>query len=171
MKVNKKILELNLNNIDNYLLYYNELPILCESLFTENFTITPKGINIDGDIIVDKNFPFIPIKFNIIKGDFDITNRNINSLEGCPNEVIHFSCSYSKIFNLKYCPNIIHGSFWAISTQLKDLDNLPKICHNIYLLNTPIAHNMNKYSQLKTLFSTNNINSIKLAWNILKHIN
>jgi hypothetical protein len=65
-------------------------------------------VDVDGDVWIDnRNLTEIPVKFNIVKGDFNCNNNQLTSTEFFPKEV--------------YC------SFYCDCNNFKNLDNFPKI--------------------------------------------
>ena len=71
----------------------------------------PYTINSDGSIDVDNNvilrgyFDKLPIKFNIINGDFDCASTLLENLEGSPKEVKgDFECNLNMLKTLKGGP-------------------------------------------------------------------
>ncbi len=100
---------------------------------------------IKGDLSVDVNqnvslfnlnLKEIPIKFNIVKGDFYCYDNNkLTSLKYCPKEIKgDFYCyDNNKLTSLKYCPKEIKGDFYCVNNKFKDFNNWPKTkyCFNI----------------------------------------
>lgn len=94
------------------------------------------------------------IQFGYVNGNFDCTNNNMTSLEGCPIKIKgNFYCSYNKLeslkgcpkeiggsficrknklLSLKYCPQIINGTFDCSFNEIKNFENSPKIVKGIF---------------------------------------
>lgn len=68
----------------------------------------------------------INVKYDTI-GDFDCSNKNLKTLEGCPRAVnFYFDCSGNKFKTLEGCPIIVNGAFLCNHNRfLKDISNLP----------------------------------------------
>ena len=63
-----------------------------------------------------------------VEGNFDCSNTNITSFEGCP-KIIRgfFSCLGTNITSLEGCPEIVGGSFYCSYTKITSLEGCPKI--------------------------------------------
>jgi hypothetical protein len=70
-------------------------------------------IEYDDDIyLTDKNLRTIPIYFSVVKGNFGCSVNQLESLEGCPEEVGGtFDCSDNNLKSLKGAPRKVGGSF------------------------------------------------------------
>ena len=89
---------------------------------------TPQGWDVPERVIfIDKNLTEIPIKFNIVNGDFSCAYNKLTSLKYCPKEVKgNFDCSHNNLISLKYSPKIVQDSFYCENNQLTSLKNCPK---------------------------------------------
>jgi len=85
-------------------------------------------INVNGNVnlrskIIEKK---LPVNFEKVSGYFDISNNNLDSLEGCPKEIEKdFNCSYNNIASLFGSPNSV-GDFNCSNNRLKSLSYTPK---------------------------------------------
>lgn len=87
----------------------------------EDYNINHYKKNNDGSIDVYQDVDMqhldlsdIPIKFNIIEGNFNIKNNNITSLKNSPKKVYgNFNCSYNNLISLEGCPDLVLESFDA----------------------------------------------------------
>ena len=54
------------------------------------------------------------IKFNVVHGYFDMGNRHILSLRGCPEIVYgYFNCSTNKLISLQYSPKKVYDDYYC----------------------------------------------------------
>ena len=84
-----------------------ELRKLCKELMITHWTINDDGsINVHADVnLMNKGLDRIPIKFNIVYGEFNISGNNLTSLENAPNKISgNFYASNNKLKNLIGCP-------------------------------------------------------------------
>ena len=83
----------------------------------------PKAVN-----LINKNLTEIPIKFNIIQGNFWCRHNQLTSLKNCPNIVYgsFFDCSYNRLTSLKYCPKEVIENFFCDNNRLTSLKYCPK---------------------------------------------
>jgi len=108
-----------------------------------------KGYDSNENInIFNLGLSFIPIQFNIVKGNFSCSFNYFISLEGCPKEVGgnfncsdnnltslkgslkevkgDFDCSHNQLESLEGCPKKVRGHFDCYNNQLISLNNCPK---------------------------------------------
>jgi hypothetical protein len=81
-------------------LYYYEIP---------NCTINDDlTVDVDGDVnLYNKSLTAIPIKFGIVKGNFD--------------------CGYNQLTSTEFFPNEVYGNVFCYNNNLKNLNDFPKI--------------------------------------------
>ena len=116
-----------------YLKKFNEsiesdIDSICRKYEIRNYTICSNGsIDVNGSVnLSNKNLTKLPLKFNIVSGDFYCDDNKLTSLEGCPKEVGgHFSCDYNKLTTLKGSPKEVYGSFFCYNTKLVTLEGGP----------------------------------------------
>lgn len=122
----------------------------------DNFTVSVKG---DVDLR-NKLLDELPVKFDIVYGDFIIDNNNLTSLKGSPNRVTKsFSCSYNKLTSLKYLPHKMDYLF-LMHNQISSLSELNDI-EIIFSVN--LRHNQLKKITLEDLNKLNIGNYISLS--------
>jgi hypothetical protein len=106
------------------------------------------SINVYNDVYLSKNLKNLkqlPLTFNEVTYDFDCSNNNLTTLEGCPKKVGWiFNCSLNKLTSLEYSPEIVEGNFNCYYndylTSLEGLENtyidgyLDILCSEIYSL-------------------------------------
>ncbi len=100
-------------------------------------------INNDGSINVLDNVKIIgerfidgklPIRFNIVKGDFSCTSCALTSTEGFPNEVSgEFNCSHNNLTSLEYGPAKVGGKYQCHNNHLTTLENTPQYIHGDFI--------------------------------------
>jgi hypothetical protein len=81
-----------------------------------------------GDPIVRDNFTWE------VNGNFDCSERELTSLEGCPRFVRSFDCYSNNLTSLKGCPEVVDGDFSCNNNMLTSLEHCPKVfgsfnCH------------------------------------------
>lgn len=95
-----------------------------------NFTILPdNSVDVHGDIrLSDKltNLVKLPLSFNNVEGDFDISNNELTSLEGSPKKVTgSFLAHKNELTSLKGGPKEVGGSFIVLHNNITSLQNSP----------------------------------------------
>ena len=94
---------------------------ICRKYGITNYTINSDGtIDVDGDVdLSDKGLTKLPLTFNRVIGDFSCSyNNRLTSLEGSPKH--------------------IDGYFSCYSNKLINLDHLPEVSGDIYMVNNPV---------------------------------
>lgn len=97
---------------------------------SEDLHVTVHGsVNLEGQIQGTK----LPVKFDVVDGYFNISNNNLETLEGSPKKVVRdFNCSNNKITSLFRGPQIV-GEFNCSNNNLKkDLSYGPKEVNGHY---------------------------------------
>ena len=89
---------------------------------------TKDGWNVPKSVYLhNKNLTEIPIKFNIVQGNFHCSDNQLTSLKNSPKEVKgNFTCSDNQLTSLKYSPKIVKGFFCSFN-KLTSLKYLPKV--------------------------------------------
>ena len=89
------------------------------------------SVNVKGDVrLADKlvNLLKLPLKFNEVDGDFDISDNQLISLEGCPSKVGgNFHCFKNELSSLKGSPKEVGGSFIVLKNNITSLKFAPSI--------------------------------------------
>lgn len=107
----------------------------------KEFNITNYVINADKSLDVNENVNFngrnleeLPLKFNRVVGDFDISFNQLQSLTGVPITVDgDFNISHNLIESLKYGPESVSGSYDCSFNKLGDLTGAPIIIHKDFI--------------------------------------
>jgi hypothetical protein len=69
---------------------------------------------------------YLPINFNIVDGEFDISGLDLISLEGCPKIVNGgFNCNDNELESLKYGPEEVYGYYSCRYNNIKNLEGSP----------------------------------------------
>lgn len=67
------------------------------------------------------------INFGIVDGDFDVSDNELTSLKGCPEEVMgDFLCSSNFLNSLEGGPKIVRGHYHCSNNEIFDLTGLAK---------------------------------------------
>lgn len=131
--VKEIINDFNKNRIDNYQREYIEFNI--EKFGIKNYIIDDDlNVNVKGDVdISGRGLIKIPIKFNIIDGDFNCSNNKLTNLVNSPMTVNGiFDCSNNNIYTLIGGPRFIDMAYDCSNNLLEDLDGYPDICVNVF---------------------------------------
>jgi hypothetical protein len=95
------------------------------------------SVDVNGDVrLADKlsNLLKLPLKFNIVDGNFDISDNELVSLEGCPTKVTgNFHCFKNEISSLKGSPKEVGGSFIVLKNNIASLKYSPSIVREDYV--------------------------------------
>ena len=90
-----------------------------------NYTINEDlSVDVKGNVwLNNKNFTEIPVKFPIIRGNFE--------------------CGYNQLTSTEFFPKEVYGSFHCYNNQFKNLDNFPKIVTGLIdIRNNPNLENI-----------------------------
>ena len=119
------------------------------SIHTEctKYGITNYTINSDGSIDVDGNvdlscvgFERLPLKFNIVTGNFFCSNNYLTSLEGAPKKIGRgFYCSNNFLTSLEGGPQEVGDDFVINRNKLTNLKGCPSVCTNLYCENNMLT--------------------------------
>lgn len=104
-------------------------------LFHRNFRISGDYIienngliTVEGSCRLERNCLKLPVNFNSVSGNFICYNKELTTLEGCPNQVgKDFDCSYNELISLEGCPDYVGGDFDCTNNNLTSLIGAPKI--------------------------------------------
>lgn len=99
----------------------------------ENYTLIPDEkygfvVDVNGSVdLFGLNLKCIPIKFNMVTGDFYCSDNNLTNLKFSPVNVgIGFFCSGNKLTSLKYCPKEVGGRFSCGDNKITNLEFCPE---------------------------------------------
>ncbi len=130
---------------------YNDFNTFCKKYISGTTTINSDGsIDVDGSVcLYGLKLTKIPYKFGIVTGEFDCSDNNLTSLEGCPRYTYDFYCSDNKLLksleggpeevvrlfscpsngllSLKGAPKVVGGSFVCSGNKLTSLKGAPMI--------------------------------------------
>ena len=132
------------------------IPGTCNAYGIKNYTINSDGsIDVDGNVYLHSptlrylsgargRLVKLPLKFNVVYGDFLCFNNQLKTLEGGPKEVGgSFNCSDNELTSLVGAPIRVGGEFYCGHNKLVSLEGSPKEVGGNF--------NCNSNSQLKTL--------------------
>lgn len=69
----------------------------------------------------------LPVDFNYVDGDFDISSNKLETLRGCPQRVSgNFNCSSNLLKSLRYGPTDVGGFYNCSENQLVNLKGSPE---------------------------------------------
>lgn len=96
----------------------------------KNYTILSDGsVDVSGDVRLSGRLPNLyklPLKFNVIDGDFDISENELVSLEGSPVKVNgSFLAHKNELNSLRGGPKEVKGSFIILHNNITSLQNSP----------------------------------------------
>ena len=119
----------------------------------KSFTILKdNSVNVHGDVrLNDKlaNLLKLPLNFNEVEGDFDISDNELTSLEGSPKKVTgSFMAHKNEIFSLKGGPKEVGESFIILHNNISSLEYSPTLVKGDFIC----SHN-----PLKELDGINNV--------------
>ncbi len=114
--------------------------------------LSDNSVNVKGSVkLSDKlaNFSKLPLNFNEVDGDFDISNNELVSLEGCPKVVTgDFLAFKNELVSLKGGPKEVGGSFIILKNNISSLKHSPSVVKEDFIC----SHN-----QLKDLDGLNSV--------------
>jgi len=97
-----------------------------QNIFKYN-VLNDGSVNVYQDVRLKLDSGKIPIKFNKVNGDFNVSNNQLETLLGCPNYITgDFIASNNNIQTLKYGPSIVKGDYDVRRCLLENLDGSPK---------------------------------------------
>lgn len=96
----------------------------------KSFTILKdNSVDVHGDVKLNDrltNLLKLPLNFNVVDGDFDISDNELISLDGCPNKVAgSFMAHKNELTSLKGGPKEVGGSFIVLHNNITSLQNAP----------------------------------------------
>lgn len=89
------------------------------------------SVNVQGDVRLSntlENMTKLPINFNEVEGDFDISDNVLTSLEGSPQKVTGSFLAYkNELHSLKGGPKEVGKNFVILKNNIRSLTNAPSI--------------------------------------------
>jgi hypothetical protein len=90
-------------------------------------------INVDSSIDVnghvdlrDKQLTSIPVRFNNVSGNFNVSRNVLSSLDGAPKYVGGwFFCAENELTSLSGAPEVVKGSFGCSNNKIQSLEGAP----------------------------------------------
>lgn len=109
--------------------------------FLNDINLKKYKIYIDGTVDVFESvnikikMKYLPVKFEYIMGDFDISHCDLITLDGCPLTVDgNFNCSYNRLIDLKSGPWEVGGNYDASLNNLNNLVGSPLIIRGDFIV-------------------------------------
>jgi hypothetical protein len=114
-----------LNNIDDISKWLRKHDIKTFSILKDN------SVNVQGDVRLSAklaNLLKLPLNFNQIEGNFDISDNELTSLEGAPKKVTGDFLAYkNELSSLKGGPKEVGGSFIVLQNNITSLKYSPSL--------------------------------------------
>lgn len=113
---------------------------ICQLLSITNYTINPDDLSLDvyqNVNLNNLNLNYIPLRFNIVYGTFNVANNNLTSLKNGPKYIKRlkkgrklidapsYFCQNNQLTSLQYSPEIIPGHFYCFNNQITVLTSAP----------------------------------------------
>ena len=114
----------------------NSIDEICKKFKIENYTINDEGsIDVEGRVFLyGRNLKEIPLKFNKINGDFDISHNTLSNLYNSPKYITgNFNCSNNSILTSLEGAPISCNLFACTNTILQSLEGMGTDYNNINL--------------------------------------
>lgn len=115
-------------NLKDGYLTDNKIDLICKFYEIYNYTKnSDKTIDVDGDVYLQgKNLKKLPLKFNIVNGNFNCSENYLTSLKGAPVFVAkEFSCRDNHLTDVKHAPLSVKGNFNCSQNKLTSLQGYP----------------------------------------------
>lgn len=106
----------------------DQIDEICNKYKIINYTINADGtVDVDGDVMIQNTgLHELPLKFGIVKGNFNCSSNHLRSLSGCPSVVEgYFSFFENKITSLKIFPNAVGDGIYCQKNEITSLEGMP----------------------------------------------
>ncbi len=114
-----------LTNIDEISRWLRKHEIKDFSILKDNSVNVHEDVRLNDKLV---NLVKLPLKFNEVEGDFDISDNQLTSFEGCPKKVEgSFLAFKNEISSLKGAPKEVGGSFIVLQNNISTLKYSPSI--------------------------------------------
>lgn len=136
---------------------YREIDSICYQYDIKKFRINKDfSINVNGNVnLSNRNLNIIPIKFNIVCGDFICSDNILTNLKNSPIYLEgNYICSNNKLSTLHGCTSEIEGYFNCSDNNLKVLTYAPTyVKKNVYISDNQLPRLiMNNKHRIKEIF-------------------
>jgi len=108
---------------------FEDIDSICKNHSIYNYTINSDGtVDVDDDVyLTDEKLIKLPLKFGKVSGDFNCSQNQLTSLEGCPRSVGgHFNCGDNQLTSLEFCPQSVGDDFYCSYNYLTTLEGCPQ---------------------------------------------
>lgn len=120
-----------LTNVDDISRWLVKHEIKEFSILKDNSVDVHQDVRLKDKLV---NLVKLPLKFNEVDGDFDISDNQLTSLEGCPKKVTgSFLAFKNEISSLKGAPKEVGGSFIVLQNNIGSLKFSPSIVKEDYI--------------------------------------
>lgn len=120
-----------LTNVEDIQAWLEKFDIKNATILSDN------SVDVHGDVKLSNRLPNLsklPINFNIVEGDFDISENELVSLEGSPVKVGgSFHAHKNELNSLRGGPKEVKGSFVILHNNITSLQNSPTIVKDDYI--------------------------------------
>ena len=98
-------------------------------------------IDVDGNVWLEIEDTEIPVQFNEVNGDFDLTgSKNLTSLKGSPINVFgNFFCAELSLTTLLGAPDYIQDNFVCHGNPISSLEGMPDVMGNCVCFRTNVT--------------------------------
>jgi len=106
----------------------NEIELILNELGVELYSIQEDGtVNVNGTVDISfKKLSRIPVSFGVVKGDFNCSNNELETLAGCPKTVgVSFYCHSNRLESLDSSPAYVGKAFICSNNRLVSLEGVP----------------------------------------------
>lgn len=151
---------------------YDKITTICKIFNIENFQINNDGtVDVLGDVdLSGQNLDKLPLKFRVVRGNFDVRKNCLTSLYKCPETITgDLFCQFNFLTSLRFGPKILCGRYFCSYNQITSLVGIPKnflndiICNNNALTTLHGAPNVVRNIDI----SFNNLNNLKFLPNVI----
>ena len=135
-----------------------------------NNEISVKGsVKLTGKL---ENLSKLPVVFNKVEGNFDISDNELTSLVGSPKIVgKDFICLKNELKSLKGSPKEVHGNFIIIHNNIQSFKHSPKLVQEDFICSHNPASNLEGINVVEgDVFTNVQIETIKYQKYVYKNI-
>lgn len=109
------------------------------------------SVSVNANVILEnKKLKYLPIQFNDVLGNFDISHNQLTSLKGCPQNISgNFYANNNLLTTLEYAPKEIGELYNVSENQIKKLGKLDISCEIFQINDNPLTQI--KFDEIKHL--------------------
>lgn len=150
----------------------NDIKKFLKSINVKKYDIRESMIvDVNQDVFIENKIKELPIRFGIVKGNFDCSYNDLTTLKGCPNIVEgFFDCSNNALTSLKYGPQIVGDDYLCNDNLITDLRYSPNtIFNSLYCNDNKITTLLHSPVLIKNMLTCRN-NLIKNTENNIEYL-